>query len=72
MADPLITATMVFGSVHLEQRPVLTDKGFGYESRRVDRDSAGNITYVGPWVAPLCHVTFGAPEAPKRRSWWPF
>jgi hypothetical protein len=69
--NDLITIDMVFGTVELQQRPVIREDGaLGSESRSVHRDLNGGITKIGEWSPPCCWLVFPEPESPRR--WWEF
>ena len=58
-----------YGTVELQQRPVVEARGFGYESRSVWRDRAGWVQKTSDWAPPLCWLRFDEPAKPHR-PWW--
>ena len=67
--EELIKFDIWYGTVEIEQRPLVDSKGFGFESRRVWRDRNGVVQKVDGWQPPMCRV-FVLDAPAKRAPWW--
>jgi hypothetical protein len=69
--DGMITVEIVYGTVEIQQRPVLDGSRMGYESRKITKNGNGIVTEIGEWQPPLCWLVFPEPEPVQvRRPWW--
>ena len=61
-----------YGTVEIEQRPLLSAQGFGYETRSVWRNLDGLVEKIGDWQAPLCWLVYDQSDIQKQKtkSWW--
>jgi hypothetical protein len=57
-----------YGTVEPQLRYVPIKNGFKSQSRRVERDLNGAITFISEWEDLGTSITFGEPKKP--RSWW--
>lgn len=64
-----MSTAMIFGSIELQERPVIDGNRIGYECRKVTKDRNGVVTEIGPWHPPLCWIVVEEPQ-PARRPWW--
>jgi hypothetical protein len=58
-----------YGTVELQQRPVVDGNRFGYESRSIWRDRSDVVQKTSEWERPVCWLVTPELEKPAR-SWW--